>query len=248
MKKIIISALLVITALVAGCKTTTGAARFEGKTDSQLYQEGVKNVKKSRYQAAVSRFEALDALYPFSSYTQRGQLQIIYAYYKSEDWASATAAADRYIHLYPRSKNVDYAYYIKGLSNMKRNRTWVYRFFPVSASKRDLSGMREAFNDFNQLIYIFPKSSYAEDARKRMIYIRDILAHHEMHIADFYFKRKAYVAAANRSSYIVRHFEGSRFVKDALRIMVKSYAELGKKDLENDARQVFKNTYPTSTV
>ena len=248
MKKLLALILITITVFTASCKTTTGAAKFENKTDKQLYEEGMKSAKHSRYQAAVNRFEALDALYPFSPYTERAQLQIMYAYYRSEDWASTVAAADRFIHLYPRGQHVDYAYYLKGISSMKRNRTWVYRFFPVSASNRDLSGLKEAFNDFSQLIYVYPNSQYAEDARKRMIYIRDILAHHEMNIAEFYFDRKAYVASANRASHVVRHFEGSRFVKDALRLMVKSYAKLGNKDLENDARKVFKNTFPKSTI
>lgn len=248
MKKFLTLILIIATLFTASCKTTTGAARFESKTDKQLYEEGAQSLKKSRFQAAVSRFEALDALYPFSPYTERAQLQIIYAYYKSEDWASTAAAADRYIHLYPRGKNVDYAYYIKGMSNMKRNRTWVYRFFPVNSSERDLTGLKEAFNDFSQLIYVYPNSQYAEDARKRMIFIRDVLAHHEINVAKFYFARKSYVASANRGSYVVRHFEGSRFVKDALRMMVKSYAKLGNKALEDDARKVFKSTYPNDVI
>lgn len=235
--------MLLSVVVVSGCKTVTGSAKYEGKSDQQLYEEGTKAVKKSRYKAAVTRFEALDALYPFSPYAQKGQQQIIFAYFKSEDWASAVAAADRFIHLYPRDKDVDYAYYIKGIANMKRNRNWSYRFFPISTSNRDLSGEEEAFNDFSQLISMYPKSRYVEDARKRMIYIRDELAHHEIHVAEFYYSRTAYAAAANRASYVVRHFQGSRFVKDALEIMMKSYDKLGKKDLEADARKVYERSF-----
>ncbi len=248
MKKFLLVIAILSMTLVAGCKTLTGSAKFEGKSDQQLYEEGTKAVKKGRYKVAVTRFEALDALYPFSPYAQKGQQQIIYAYFKSEDWASTAAAADRFIHLYPRDKDVDYAYYIKGIANMKRNRNWSTRFFPLSTSNRDLTGEEEAFNDFSQLISLYPNSQYVEDARKRMIYIRDELAHHEINVADFYYARSAYAAAANRASYVVRHFQGSRFVKEALVIMMKSYEKMGKKDLENDARKVFKQSFPNDII
>lgn len=237
--------LTLCASLLTGCHPTpNGPEGFASSSPAKIYNDGIAAMYDGYHQTALKHFEALDALYPFSSYTERALLQSVYAYYEQDDMESAVAAADRYIHLYPRSTNVDYAYYMKGVVNMRRNRSWAYRYFNISAYKRDLSGLRDAFSDFRALVTLFPHSRYAADAQKRMIFIRSELAKAELHVAKFYFKRNAYVAAANRASYIVEHYQGSKEVEPALHMMVDSYERLGKQDLANDARKVLQANYP----
>jgi outer membrane protein assembly factor BamD len=238
MKKLII--LLVITTLAAvGCSSSPkGVEAFKDKSAQSIYAQGEEALHKKAYKSAVAHFEALDALYPFSKYAENSQLHIIYAYYGSGDLPSAIAASDRYIHLYPRSERVDYAYYIKGTMKMERDKSWVYSAFPLDPGKRDLASIREAFQDFSDLARYYPNSEYASDARKRMLYIRDLLAKHELDVAQFYYKRKAYVAAANRASNVVQHYQGTSQVRPALELMADSYEKMGKPDLAEQARHV----------
>lgn len=244
MKKILIGCTLVLAVLLSACnQTPSGIDAFAGTSAKQLYTTGISNLEKGAYQAAIKRFEALDALYPFSPYAEKALLKSIYAYYKDEDMASAVAAADRYVHLYPRSRQVDYAYYMKGVVNMRRDRGKIMNYLNLDPAQRDLAPMRDAFTDFRTLISLYPHSQYAADAQKRMIYIRDMLARHELQVAQFYYDRQAYVAAANRASYIVAHYEGAKEVECALRMMVASYNCLGKADLARDARKILRANY-----
>lgn len=238
MKKFIFL-LLSITFVIVGCSSTPkGVEAFKDKSAQAIYVEGEKDLQKKAYKSAVAHFEALDALYPFSKYAENSQLHVVYAYYASGDLPSAIAAADRYIHLYPRSERVDYAYYLKGIMKMERDKSWIYSTFPLDPATRDLASIREAFQDFNDLARYYPRSEYANDARKRMVYIRDLLAKYELDVARFYYDRKAYVAAANRASTVVQHYQGTSQVRPALELMVNSYEKMGKPDLAQQTRNV----------
>lgn len=242
MKKVII-ALIPLLMLTACATKPKGLAAYVDRSAEQIYNEGFNLAKSRKYKAATERFEALDAMYPFSNYTQQAQLQAIHAYYSDVDYPSALAAAERYIHLYPRSDNVDYAYYMKGLSHQSLNKSWIYKISTIDPAKRDLAPMREAFTTYHDLVTYFPKSQYTPDARRRMIFIRSILADHELDVAKFYFKRKAYLASANRASFIVENYDGCAEVKEALEMMIQSYCALGKPDLAADARRVYQRTF-----
>lgn len=240
--------ILILTALLilCGCATTAPFAAYKNKTAEQIYTEGESALAKGKYETASKSFEALDALYPFGPYSEQAQLDIIYAYYKNDDSVGALAAADRYIRLYPRNPNVDYAYYMKGLINFGRDHSWTKHFFHTNPANRDLSYLSESFNDFGELIETFPQSQYAPDARQRMIYIRNVMAQHSINVAEFYFERKAYVAAANRASDVVENFQGTPQVKTALVMMVKAYRALGEMDMANNALHVLELNYPNA--
>lgn len=245
-KKVILVIISLLTILLAGCKPTTLEQRFKGMTSQTIYAGGEKALAKHQYSEAVKYFEGLEAIYPFGPYAQRGQRDIIYAYYKNNDPVSALAAADRYIHLYPQSANVDYAYYMKGLVNYERGRSWIQNAFKVDPAENDLAYMQQSFVDFNELVGRFPDSKYTPDARKRMIYIRNVLAKSELEAAQFYLRQKAYVAAINRASYIVKHFQGAPEVKSALIIMVKANRALGLKGPADQALKVLQTNYPNA--
>jgi outer membrane protein assembly factor BamD len=233
---------------LVACKTTEPLEIYKGDTAEQIFTQAEHNLAAGHYESAAKDFEALDTLYPFGAYSQQGQLDIIYAYYKKGDDAeSALAAADRYIRLYPRSPDVDYAYYMKGLINMGTNDSWIDRWIRSDPAQRDLSGMDQAFQDFNLLVQRFPNSRYAPDSRKRMIYIRNLLAQNQLEIARFYLKRKAYVASANRASNVVSLYQGSPQVVPALSIMYESYRALNEDKMANDALRLLITNYPNSS-
>ena len=247
MKIINIASLVFLLGLITGCNTTTSPSEmFKGQPADQIFTEGEEALANARYSNAVQHFEALDSLYPFDKHAEQALLDSIYAYYKSGDEASAVAAADRYLHLYPRSAHADYAYYIKGLANYDQDRSWFLRYLPIDWSERDLGTARQAFNDFSQLIRLYPTSRYVPDAKQRMIHLRNVLARSEIHVAQYYMQRGAYVAAANRANYVVQHYQQTPSVADALVVMVKAYRQLGLTDRANEALRVLRLNFPNS--
>jgi outer membrane protein assembly factor BamD len=222
------------------------AVLYKNYPEERLFQDGENSLADKKYTNTIKYFEALDSLYPFGPHSQQAQLQIIWAYYKTEDYLSAEAAADRYIHLYPRDEHVDYAYYMKGLSELKANKNFFQRVFPIDDSSRDLESAKEAFFTFNDLIQLMPDSPYVPDARQRMIYLRSLFAKHELDIGEYYFKRKAYVAAANRASYIIQHYQGTPQTEAALILSVKANQALGANQAAEDALHVLTINYPSS--
>ena len=221
---------------------------FKDYTAKQILQKGEKALAKRDYTEATKYFEAIDALYPFDPEAEQGQLNAIFAYYKAEDYASALAATNRYIHLYPEGKHTDYAYYMKGVINFDKDRPLLQRIYPRSPESLDVANLRGSFLDFSELLKRFPNSVYVKDAEKRMHYVRNLLAEHELQIAQFYFDRKAFIAAANRASYIVKHFAGAPQIKDALKIMVKSYRFLSLDKQANDALRILNLNFPKERV
>ncbi|MBY0377038.1 MAG: outer membrane protein assembly factor BamD [Gammaproteobacteria bacterium] len=236
------------TALLTACSedVKTPADIYKGQSAETIFKDGDASLAKGSYTDAVSRFEGLDALYPFSPYEEQAQLNIIYAYYKTGDYAMSAAAADRYIHLYPRGAHVDYAYYMKGIANTTVNRGLGSNLVQLDISSRDLGSAKEAFNDFGELVRRFPNSPYAAAARSRMVYLRNMLAQSEVNIAQFYYDRRAYVAAANRANAVVQDYQQAPAVIQALALMVKSYRQLDLNEPANKALQVLAYNYPDS--
>lgn len=239
--KRLISVFFALT-LVA-CATANGPD-FTKLSEKQIFNGGEQALAKHNYKEAIDYFEGLQANYPFSKDAEQTQKQVMFAYYKNGDMPSAIAAANRYIRLFPRSPHVDYAYYIKGLADLSENRGVVMRYLPLDLETRDLSGLRDAFNDFSLLLQLFPESPYAPAARQHMVYLRDLLAKHEITVAQYYMRREAYVAAANRASYVVNHFQHAPDVQTALVIMVKAYTQLQEKQMAQDAYRVLQLNYP----
>ncbi|MEM7254184.1 MAG: outer membrane protein assembly factor BamD [Pseudomonadota bacterium] len=210
----------------------------------KLYSEAKAAMNDGDYFTAVDYYEKLESRFPFGPYASQAQLEVAYAFYKNDEPESAIAAADRFIKLHPRHPSVDYAYYLKGLVNFNRDRGFIARIIPGDDAKRDAAARLASFQDFAELTRRFPESKYSEDARQRMLYLRNSLARHEVYVADYYFRRGAYVAAVNRAKYAVENFPTAPVLPDALAIMVKAYAELEMTDLAADALRVLKHNYP----
>jgi len=217
---------------------------YAGWNAEKFRSEAQKSVDSGAYEKAIKLYEALESRYPFGESSAQTQLDIAYAYYKNSEPESAIAAADRFIKMNPRNPHVDYAYYLKGLVNYNRDIGFIDRFLPTDTSQRDPGSAREAYRNFDDLIRRYPGSRYLADARLRMIALKNNLAMHEVHVARYYMKRKAYIAAANRASGVIENYQRTPAVPYALQVMQEAYAELGMKDLANDAKRVYDQNYP----
>lgn len=238
--------------IIAGAVLVTGGCgilpgdldQTKGWSAQKFYTEGKAALSSGDYEQAIEYFEKMQARYPFGRYTQQAQLEIIYAYYKHDEPDSAIAAADRFIKMYPRHPNVDYVYYLKGLVNFNKGKDLVTKLIPQDPTERDPGAARQSFNDFGELVKKFPESKYAKDARQRMVFLRNNLAFYELHVADYYMRRGAFVAAVNRGKYVVENFQGTPAVPGGLTVMIQAYEKLGLTNLAADARRVMQQNYP----
>ena len=216
---------------------------LEKLSEKQFYDRIQRNLQSGNWTDAIANLQAFEAQFPFGNYAEQAQLELIYAYYASLDYEAAIAAADRFIRLHPRHPNVDYAYYVKGLSSLRQSKGIFTNFMPTDASRRDQGEARTAFATFSELLSRYPNSTYAADARKRMLHLRDLLARHEIHVANYYFLRGAYLAAANRGRYVVENFQQTPAVPDGLAVMAQAYYFLGLRDLAEDSARVLAANY-----
>ena len=212
----------------------------------KLYGEAKDSMASEDWGQAIKYFEKLEARYPYGRYAQQAQLEIAYAYWKDSERASAIAAIDRFIKLYPNNPHVDYAYYLKGLINFNENTGLLAGLSNPDMSERDPKATSEAFDAFNELVTRFPNSKYTDDAAARMRYLVNSLASHEVHVARWYMRRGAYVAAANRAQYAVKEYPRTPATEEAMYIMVMAYGRLGLNELSDDAFRVLRANFPDS--
>lgn len=217
-----------------------------GWSANKLYSEAKGAMSDGAYDKAIKFFEKLEARYPYGRFAQQAQLEVAYAYYKQEEKASAVAACDRFIRLHPNHPNVDYAYYLKGLANFNGDLGILGYVSNQDLTERDPKALRESFDAFKDLATKFPESKYAVDAALRMKYIVNALAAHEVHVAHYYMRRGAYVAAANRAQFAVKTYADAPANEEALFIMVKAYDAMGMNDLRDDAERVMRKNFPKS--
>ncbi len=238
--------LLTITCAMAllGACATVDDDPTQDWSGAKLYEEAKAALDRGYYQTAIEYYETLEARYPFGRYAQQAQIEGAYAYYKFNELDSAIAAADRFIKLHPLDEHADYAWYLKGLANFDRTRDYFDFLMDSNPSENDPTPMIRAFDDFAYLIRNYPDSRYVADARQRMVYLRNELAEYELHVADYYMRRGAWVAAANRGKYVVEHYEGAESMPAALGVMITAYRRLGLNDLAVDATRVLRLNFP----
>lgn len=214
---------------------------------SKLYSEAKDELGQQNYEQAIQYFETLEARYPFGRYAQQAQLETAYAYYKYGEMDSAIAAVDRFLRLNPRHPYVDYAYYLRGLANFNRGTSIFNAVLPRDVDEMDPAPLESAFADFSKIVKEFPNSTYASDSRERMVFLRNMLAEYELHVADFYMRRGAYLAAANRCSYVIKRYEGSEPILRALEMLANAYQKLGMDELAADTNLVLELNRPPDT-
>jgi len=215
---------------MAGCRSRGGEIDIKGSPEF-IYKEAKKDLDNSNWQAAVQKYELLEARFPFSDPARQGTLDLMYAYYRNHENESAVDQADQFIRENPTHPRVDYAHYIKGLTYFQGGANWLERVFHVDISKRPPQEAKQAFQSFQTLTQQYPNSPYAADSRQRMIYLRNRLADYEIEVARYYMKRKAYVGAANRARGVIEQYDGAPATDEALTIIASAYRKLGIDDL-----------------
>ena len=247
MKRSVLALLLAAAALLGGCGLLSAEKdETAGWSAQKLYGEAKDAMAEKSWERAIKYLEKLEARYPYGRFAQQAQIDVAYSYYKNGDRAQAIAACDRFIKLYPNHQNVDYAYYLKGLVNFNENLGIMSLIDSPDMTERDSKGTRESFDAFKELVTRFPESKYAEDARARMRYLVNSLAMYEVHVARYYMKRGAFVAAANRAQFAVKNYPNAPALEEAVFIMVKAYDALGMTDLRDASDRVMHRNFPES--
>lgn len=231
---------------LAGCSSLAVEDETAGWSAQRLYGEAKDAVTDKNWEKAIKYFEKLEARYPYGRFAQQAQLEVAYAYWKDGERASAIAATDRFIKLYPNHENVPYAWYLKGLINFNELTGVLSWLTTPDMSDRDPKASREAFAAFREVVTRYPDSRYAPDAAARMRYLVNALASNEVQVARYYMKRGAYVAAVNRAQFAVQHYPQAPAVEEAMAIVVQAYDALGMKDLRDDAERVLYKNFPNT--
>jgi outer membrane protein assembly factor BamD len=215
-------------------------------SSTKLYSEAREEMASAHYERAIMLFQKLESGYPFGTYAQQAQMEIAYAYYKTNDQAQALAAVERFIKLHPNHANVDYMYYLRGLINFNDQIGFLNFIYEQDPTERDPKATREAFASFRQLVETFPNSQYTPDGIERMNYLINAMAQYEVHVARYYYRRGAYLASVNRAQGAVNDYRDAPATEEALYLMTLGYDQLGKPDLRDDANRVFLKNYPNS--
>lgn len=228
---------LIVLSVLAACG---GNEEFveDDREAAQIYQAARDTLSARNYDRAILLYKALRNRFPFGRYAEQGQLDLAYAYHKAGEPDNVSATVDRFIRTYPTHPNVDYAYYLRGLTYYEQNVGFLTRLFPDRVASRDQSLARTSFDGFSELVRRYPQSRYTPDARQRMVYLRNNLAAYEVAVADYYIRRKAYIAAVNRAKYVIENYPGTPANNEALAVLSEAYGKLELDELQEDALRV----------
>ena len=220
---------------MAGCNSDGPVVEQPEKTYYDLAQ---RRMKANNFFSAIESLEAIEARYPFGRYAEQAQSELIYAYFMNGEDEASHEAADKFIRLNPRHPNIDYAYFMRGISSYTRDKGMFARIFKSALSNRDISGAKQAFGELSEFLTRFPQSQYAPYASQRLVYLRSLIAQNELVVAEYYLKRKAYVAALRRAKYVIENIPNTSETLRALKIAKECYEELGYFQLMDDIQSV----------
>jgi outer membrane protein assembly factor BamD len=227
-----------LSMLLAACSSKGKKDPYQDWPADEIYAEATDALLKKKFKKAVAAYESLSYQYPFGEYTEDANLNLIYAYYRHYELPAAMRSAERFAQSYPRSENLDYAYYMQGLIKSTESISFVARLVPLDLTQRDSENEKEAFAHFETFLDRFPDSPYAPDARQRMIAIRNDLATHQLIIAKYYMTRGAWLAAANRAQNVVQHYPQTPAVAESLAVMTVAYDKLDLKEMSAQTQEV----------
>lgn len=238
---------LLTAAALFGCGSTPKDPESQWSAE-KLYSEAKEEASQGNYERAGKLYERLEGRASGTALAQQAQIERAYMLYKSGEKAQALSTLDRFIKLHPTSAAVDYALYLQGLVNFNDNLGLLGSLARQDLSERDQQAARDSYQSFKQLVDEYPQSLYADDSRVRMNYIVNSLAAYEVHVARYYYRRGAYIAAANRAQSVVSEFQQTPSVQEALFIMSQSYDKLGLTELRDDADRVLRTNFPATTL
>ena len=240
--------LLVVVLTASGCARIKGMFKDEDENEGvpveELYDKGHALMRNGNWNGATVVFKRLVAQYPYGPYTEQAMMETAYAQFKMGDNEESVSSIDRFLRTYPTHRNTPYMYYLRGLVNASRDTVFLQRVWKLDASRRDLATPNQAYSDFNTLIERYPNSRYAAEARQRMVALRNLFARHEIDVALYYLRRTAWVAAADRATYLLETYPQSEYQNDAVAVLAAAYTELGNETLAADARRVLQQNEP----
>ena len=232
---------LIVSILIVSCNSDGPEIEQPEKIYYDLAQKRMLN---QNYIGAIESLEAIESKYPFGRYAEQAQVELIYANFMNGQTIGSHAAAEKFIRLYPRHPNIDYAYFMKGLSSYTRDKDLLIRFTNTDISNRDITGAKESFAELTEFLTRFPDSQYAPYAKQRNIYLRNMIARNELAAADYYQSIDAHVAAIRRAKYVIENIPNSSENFRALKVLEKSYKALGYEDLRDDILKIIALNYP----
>ena len=246
--RIRVAVLACVFALPLGCATQPNADDTAEMSAEEIYSLANDALRDGNYATAISFYQELESRFPYGQHAEQSQIEIAFAHYKNNEPELGLAATDRFIRLHPTHPNVDYAYYLKGLISFSEEQQTVLDRISGSSdfSERDPQTARDAFDAFRELVTRFPNSRYADDARQRMAYLLNVLAKHDINVAQYYLRRGAFVAVVNRAKYVIENYQSTRAVEDALGLMAMAYREMGMLELAEDTLRVLRINFPSS--
>ena len=220
--------LTILTVLIlAGCASKPETEEEREPAEVILYQLAQDRINAKNYSGAVESLSRIERFYPFGVYAEQARADLIYAFYMSGDYDQAYAASEKFIRLYPRNTNIDYAYFMKGMTGYYQDEGLLNDIFALDLSKRDTSPALQSYADLTEFIIRYPESEYIDAARERLIFLRNLIASSELDGAEYYMKRGAYLAAVNRANYVLKNIPNSTERERALRILKEAYKQLG---------------------
>ena len=232
---------VLISSILVGCNSDGPEIEQPEKI---YYDQAQKRMNAKNYYGAIESLEAIENRYPFGKYAEQAQVELIYAHFMNSETEASHTAAEKFFRLHPRHPNIDYAYFMKGLSSYTRDREFLNRVSDTDLSNRDISGAKESFAELTEFLTRFPDSQYAPYAKQRNVYLRNMIAKNELAAADYYLTIDAYVAALRRANYVVENIPNSSENYRALKVLETSYKALGYSELLNDLRVVININYP----
>jgi len=228
---------VILPLLITSCNSD---APVMEQPEKVYYDTAQRRMKANNFYSAIESLEAIETRYPFGRYAEQAQSELIYAYFMNGEDEAAHEAAEKFIRLNPRHPNIDYAYFMRGIASYTRDKGMFARIFKSDLSNRDISGAKQAFGELSEFLTRFPQSQYAAYASQRLIYLRALIAKNELVAAEYYLKRKAYVAAFRRAKYVIENIPNTSETLRALKILKECYQALGYFDLEADIDSLIK--------
>jgi outer membrane protein assembly factor BamD len=241
------ASICVIVTLLGACASRGGSENTTLWTDERFYQDAKAALDDNNYRKAIQLYSQLESQFPYGKYAEQAQLELIYAFYKGNDSEAALAAADRFININPTHINIDYAYYLKGLATFREDEGLIDRMTSGGDPlERESQPLHDSYDAFKEMVTRYPDSRYVNDARKRMAHLANSMAAHEVNVAEYYFRKDAYVATINRCATVLDLYQQTPAVEDALALMVKTYRRMELPQLASDAERVLATNFPNS--
>ena len=246
-KNLSLLGIFILSIMISSCSSNEEIPD-ERLLEKELYDQAQLRLKEGSYSTAIRSLEALESRFPFGRYAEQAQAELIYAYYMNSQFEASQSAAERFINLHPRHTHSGYAYYMKGLASFTDDSGLFSRYFQSDLAKREVVMAQQSFDELSDFIARYPDSKYVPHAKQRMIYLRNLLAQHEVYVADFYMKRGAYLAAIGRAKYVIEHLPNTPQTPYALSILVEAYGLMEYEELRKTSLEILNTNYPNFNI